>query len=88
MTRELDRLLGRGSGGGHTESGGSSGGPSGITIMLAIVVLLILGGMFFGACLTIVPAGHVGVKDTFGIVDADVFQPGLHLKNPFTAVRM
>jgi regulator of protease activity HflC (stomatin/prohibitin superfamily) len=38
--------------------------------------------------ITIIPAGSVGVKDTFGVVDKDVFQSGLFLKNPFTNVIM
>jgi len=36
--------------------------------------------------IVVVPAGHVGVRDTFGVVDPEVFPPGLHLKNPFTDV--
>jgi len=55
-----------------------------IIFVVAVVVILFVGGSF----IAIVPAGHVGVKDTFGQVDADVFQPGLHFKNPFTGVIM
>jgi prohibitin 1 len=49
-------------------------------IIGAIVVVAIL------MAITVVPAGHVGVKDTFGNVDNTVFQPGIHLKNPVTNV--
>jgi regulator of protease activity HflC (stomatin/prohibitin superfamily) len=33
-----------------------------------------------------VDAGTVGVQKTFGVVDDQVMEPGLHLKNPFTEV--
>jgi prohibitin 1 len=101
MSIDIDRLLGKmGLGDEESEgrrpspsrSGGSSGssggnGGGGLKLVGAIIVALVLAGIFFGWCLVIVPAGHVGVKDTFGIVAADVFQPGLHIKSPFTAVR-
>jgi regulator of protease activity HflC (stomatin/prohibitin superfamily) len=51
-------------------------------ILAVIGVILIIATSF----LTIIPAGYVGVKDTFGVVDSDVFQSGLYLKNPFTNV--
>ena len=37
---------------------------------------------------TIIPAGSVGVRDTFGVVDKDIFKSGIFLKNPFTNVIM
>jgi regulator of protease activity HflC (stomatin/prohibitin superfamily) len=48
-----------------------------------MVVLMVVGG-----CFTVVPAGNVGVADTFGVVDANVLQPGLHIKLPWTGVTM
>jgi regulator of protease activity HflC (stomatin/prohibitin superfamily) len=39
-------------------------------------------------CVTVVPAGSVGVKDTFGNVDPNVFQSGIYLKLPITDVVM
>jgi len=54
-----------------------------IIVLLGIVVVVL--GTFLS--IAIVPAGHVGVKDTFGVVDATEFQSGLHIKAPWTAVR-
>jgi len=57
-------------------------------IKFVVIGLVILVG--FLVCLflfaVVVPAGSVGVKDTFGDVDSVPFQPGIHLKNPFTRV--
>ncbi len=36
--------------------------------------------------LTVVPAGHVGVKDLFGIVSDNVLHPGLRIVNPLLVV--
>jgi regulator of protease activity HflC (stomatin/prohibitin superfamily) len=52
---------------------------TGIVILVGFLICLFL----FAA---VVPAGSVGVKDTFGDVDPVPFQPGIHLKNPFTRV--
>jgi prohibitin 1 len=52
-----------------------------------IIILLILAAIFVWVTMVaVVPAGYVGVKDTFGVVDKDVFQSGIHLKSPFTGV--
>jgi len=51
--------------------------------ILGIAFLLFLMLIFFVA---IVPAGSVGVLDTFGQVDSYVYQSGFHFKSPFTAV--
>ncbi len=51
---------------------------------VAIVVALIL--MIGGRCLTVVPAGHVGVHDLFGKVSDQEIPAGLHLKHPFANV--
>jgi len=37
-------------------------------------------------CITTVPAGHVGIQDTFGTVNDNVLEPGFHLKFPFTRI--
>src|SRR6266404_2583650 len=36
--------------------------------------------------ITIVPAGHIGIVDTFGNVATDVKFPGLNMINPFAKV--
>jgi regulator of protease activity HflC (stomatin/prohibitin superfamily) len=51
----------------------------------AIVILII---MVFLGCYTTIPAGNVGIADTFGVVDNNVLQPGLHLKFPWTGITM
>ena len=59
--------------------------------------IIVLGGVFIAVmfilmvvmgCFTTVPAGNVGIADTFGVVDDNVLQPGLHLKWPWTGVTM
>jgi regulator of protease activity HflC (stomatin/prohibitin superfamily) len=50
-------------------------------IALVIVVLVVIGGP-----ITVVPAGHVGVKDFFGSVSPNSLPPGVHLILPFTRV--
>lgn len=52
-------------------------------IAIVILVLSIFMGLFI-----VVPAGNVGVADTFGVVDSNVIQPGIHLKWPWTGVSM
>lgn len=53
---------------------------------LVIVVGLVVLGVVFGNPITVVPAGHVGVKDFFGIVSPTVLPPGVRLVLPFTRV--
>jgi prohibitin 1 len=48
---------------------------------IVIVIVMVITGCFFT-----VPAGNVGVTDTFGVVGDTVSQPGLHLKFPWTGV--
>ena len=55
-----------------------------IIAIIAIVVIFMTYGFFFSA----VPAGNVGIQDTFGSVSSDLLQPGLHIKSPFTSVIM
>jgi prohibitin 1 len=50
-------------------------------IVLIIFVLLVIGGP-----ITVVPAGHVGVKDFLGSVSSNALPPGVHLIMPFTRV--
>jgi len=52
-----------------------------ILIGVAILILLMI-----GSPLTVIPAGHVGVKDLFGNVSPSVLPPGVHLVFPFTRV--
>jgi regulator of protease activity HflC (stomatin/prohibitin superfamily) len=52
-----------------------------VLIGVALFVLLIL-----GAPITVVPAGHVGVKDLFGNVSKTVLPAGVHIVLPFTRV--
>ena len=58
-----------------------------LTMAVIAVVVVFVMLMFFG-CYTVVPAGNVGVTDTFGVVDDAVLQPGMHLKWPWTSVIM
>lgn len=45
-----------------------------------------LGLLALSRCVSVIPAGHVGVVDTFGQVSPQVLQPGLHLRNPLSKV--
>ena len=56
-------------------------GPRVIAIVVAIFVAFLIGNP-----VKVVPAGHVGVKNFFGNVSADVLVPGAHLVFPFTHV--
>ena len=52
-----------------------------LALLVGIVVLLLI-----GSPLTVIPAGHVGVKDLFGRVSTDVLLPGVRFVIPFTRV--
>jgi len=54
------------------------------------IILLVAGMLVFAVPVlyAVVPAGNVGVTDTFGVVGDNVLQPGLHLKLPWTNVYM
>ena len=54
-----------------------------IILVIALIIALICGWVFVG-----VPAGGVGIQDTFGSVSNDVLSSGLHVKSPFTSVIM
>ena len=56
---------------------------NGIVIFLILIVILIIGSLFFFA---VFPAGHIGIQDTFGRVSDNQLDPGFHLKSPLTAV--
>jgi prohibitin 1 len=63
----------------------SSGpGPRFVRRVLIGVVLFVL--LVIGAPITVVPAGHVGVKDLFGTVSSNALPPGVHVVLPFTRV--
>jgi regulator of protease activity HflC (stomatin/prohibitin superfamily) len=49
-------------------------------VVMAVIVLLVL---IFDS----VPAGHVGVKDTFGVIAPEALQPGIYATGLFTTVR-
>lgn len=53
-----------------------------IGIGAIVVVLLIL----LSKSVTVVPAGHVGVKDFFGNVEAEVLPSGFHVVNPLLRI--
>lgn len=63
-------------------------GKNAIKISLAIILFGILAWLTFGWFFVGVPAGNVGIQDTFGSVSNDVLSPGLHVKSPFTSVVM
>jgi regulator of protease activity HflC (stomatin/prohibitin superfamily) len=54
-----------------------------LLIGIAVVGLL---GLAVSRATTIVPAGHVGIIDTFGQVADRILQPGLHLRNPLSKI--
>ncbi|MEA3249255.1 MAG: prohibitin family protein [Patescibacteria group bacterium] len=49
-----------------------------------IVIVLVL---LATTCLAVVPAGHRGVITLFGKVQDQIFDEGIHVKNPFKAVQ-
>lgn len=53
---------------------------------IAVVAVIVVLVAIFANPLTVVPAGHVGVKDFFGVVSATVLQPGVRLVVPLTRV--
>jgi prohibitin 1 len=60
-----------------------SGGRSIRFVVIGIAVLLLL---LIGNPLTVVPAGHVGVKDFFGNVSPSILPAGVQVVVPFTKV--
>jgi len=52
----------------------------------ALVAMLVFALLAFGQCLTVVPAGTVGVVDFFGTVSENTLKAGINLVNPFARV--
>jgi regulator of protease activity HflC (stomatin/prohibitin superfamily) len=63
---------------------GTPGGGRSIRSLIFVIVIAIL--ILIGNPFRSVPAGHVGVKDFFGIVSSSVLTPGVHFVLPFTKV--
>jgi prohibitin 1 len=62
---------------------------AGETLVITTVAIVVIAAlMIILGCFAIVPAGNVGVADTFGNVDSNSWQPGLHFKFPWTGVTM
>ncbi len=52
----------------------------------ALVAAVVLGLIALVQCVTVVPAGHVGVVDVFGVVRPGSLKSGIHLVNPLAHV--
>lgn len=63
-----------------------AGGGGGRPLRTAIIGLVLFVVLILGAPITVVPAGHVGVKDFFGSVSKSILPPGVHIIFPFTRV--
>jgi prohibitin 1 len=48
--------------------------------------IVIFGLLAFGQCFTVIPAGHVGVVDFFGVVSDNTLKSGINLVNPLAKV--
>lgn len=54
----------------------------------SLVIGTVLMVFFFAiACITVIPAGHIGVKVLFGSVKKDILAEGLHFRNPFMSIK-
>jgi regulator of protease activity HflC (stomatin/prohibitin superfamily) len=60
----------------------ATGGVAGVAPIVGAVALLAA----VGSCLTVVPAGHVGVVDFFGTVSPNTLKAGINLVNPLANV--
>ena len=60
--------------------------PSGRRIFRLAAIAIVLIVLLIGNPITVIPAGHVGVKDLFGRVSSDVLSPGVRIVLPFTRV--
>jgi prohibitin 1 len=58
----------------------------GIGVGGVLMVLLVIAIIVWTTMVTVVPAGYVGVKNTFGNVDKTLLPSGIHLKLPYTMV--
>src|SRR6266498_3973527 len=61
-------------------------GPGGGGLRWALLVVGVLVVLMIGSPLTVIPAGHVGVKDFFGNVSSSVLPAGVNFVLPFTKV--
>ncbi|MBD3363459.1 prohibitin family protein [Candidatus Dojkabacteria bacterium] len=52
-----------------------------VLITIFIIFIILLPSIF-----VVIDAGEIGVQKTFGKVSDSVFQPGFHIKNPFTRI--
>jgi len=59
---------------------------SGRRVLRLAVVAVVLVLFLAGNPVTVIPAGHVGVKDLFGRVSSSVLSPGVRVVFPFTRV--
>src|SRR3989338_2851179 len=53
---------------------------------LLIIIAVVLGVFVIPQCITIIPAGHVGLKDFFGNVSDRTLSAGMHLVNPLLRI--
>jgi prohibitin 1 len=60
--------------------------PSGRRVFRLVAIAIVLIVLLAGNPITVIPAGHVGVKDLFGRVSSSVLWPGVRLVFPFTRV--
>jgi regulator of protease activity HflC (stomatin/prohibitin superfamily) len=63
---------------------GATTGAGGIRLAVIVVAAVVL--FLLANPIKVIPAGHVGVKDFFGIVSKGVLSPGVHLVFPMTRV--
>jgi regulator of protease activity HflC (stomatin/prohibitin superfamily) len=55
-------------------------------ILRLVIVGIVLVLLLAGNPVTVIPAGHVGVKDFFGRVSSSILSPGVRIVFPFTRV--
>ena len=67
----------------YTENGNKKSKGLIIGIVAAVAVLLII---TLSTCLTSVPTGHTGIITTFGKVEENTYESGLHIKLPWQQV--
>lgn len=60
--------------------------PSGRRLVRTVAIAAVLIVLLIGNPITMIPAGHVGVKDLFGRVSSDILSPGVRIVLPFTRV--
>lgn len=52
----------------------------------SVIGMIVFGILALGQCFTVIPAGHVGVVDFFGVVSENTLKSGINLVNPFARV--